>query len=516
MKRFWLLIFLPLLLAIAWPRLGEAAVTCSVLLRPATLVVRDGHGAVLAGVKVAWYREGIGPDGQKFFNGKPVGTGTTNAVGQWSGCLPKGGAPLALNLYTYNATLSRQVYWSESLGQTDTAITASVNFGTLAVTLRNGEGAALRNIKFDVYAERRDVNNTLIFDTSTLVAGRQTTGLTAQRVIPLGSGTFVLRITSDIPGRPIIREPIVVADGQAASADLRLETFRLTVVDGIGRVQPKFKFSLYNPGPNGQLTLVGKPLVSSQTDATGRKDLLLPTGTYNVVASGTLATVFRKWNLPIPAQELTSVTFRLSGLRILVRDPAGRPVFGARFSLFRQRLDDQGKPAIDRRIIRNRAVNKIGYSDLLLPEGSYVAQVNNTYYYNIDVAAEHFTRLDVPRTLTLRVSDEASLVNPLLNGTITYKPVPVPNGLMNVSRMKTVVSGSYRLKIKNVNRPLTAIFYISRSKITNENIDPKKLRIAFYSEKTKRWSYIGRYDRARNQFVAPLRQAGIATLVVIR
>jgi hypothetical protein len=65
-------------------------------------------------------------------------------------------------------------------------------------------------------------------------------------------------------------------------------------------------------------------------------------------------------------------------------------------------------------------------------------------------------------------------------------------------------------------RSATMIFYISKKKLQENGIAASKLRIMFYAEKTKRWSFLGRYDRTRNQFVGTTRQPGTATLVVLR
>lgn len=492
------------------------ALTCSVLQRQGIVTVRNGNGLLLTGIKLSWYRQGVNPDGQPFFNGRAVVSGVTGLNGQWTGCLPKGGEPLALNLYFYSPTLAGQVIWADDLVVTDATVNADVRYGTLDVIIRSASGNALRNRRFDLYREQRDVNGALIFSTSTLVAGKQSTGLSGETNLRVGSGTYVIRIPSDIPNQFIDRSGIVVAPGQAALADLQIETMRLRVVDGIGRVQPKFRFSVYAPGPNGQQVLVGRPLVTAITGTTGEKELLLPAGTYNVVASGSLATVFRKWNQTIAPNQLLPITFRLSGLRILNRDAIGRPLINTRFSVYTQRLDDNGNPAVDRRIVRNRSIGKDGYQDMLLPPGTYVVSINNRRFYNIDVAAQHFSRLDIPRTFTLRVSDEASLTTSLENAGLTYRAVATPKEALARGSVRTVLSGSYQLRVKTINRGTMAIFYISKARIQNEAINTTKLRILFYNTRTKRWSVIGRYDRTRNQVVGTLRQPGIAQLVVLR
>lgn len=514
-RRFFPLIIGLIAIAGLWPRSSQAA-TCSVLLRPATVTVRDAHGVFLRDIKLAWHREGRDPNNQPYLNGRAVAAGVTGLGGQWTGCVPRSGDPLALNIYSYQADKTFQILWSNDLTANDTSVTAAVTFGTLDVILRNGEGVAMRNTLFDLFREQRDVNGTLIFDATTQIATKLSTGSTGSTTLRLGQGTFVIRVASSLANRPIVRSGLVVGTGQAAVADLRLDTLRVVVVDGIGRPQNKFRFSLYTPGPSGQQVLIGRPLLTTRTNTAGTKDLLLPAGTYNVIASGTLATVFRKWNESIQPGQLTTVTFRLSGLRILTRDSVGQPLLGSRFSIFTQRLDDRGRPVADRRIVRNRTIGKDGYSDLLLPPGSYVVSVNDRQYTNIDISAEHFTRLDIPRTLTLRVSDEASFVTPLNNTGIRYRPVPPLAGLTTSTRVQTVLSGSYRLQSTSMPRSATMIFYISKKKLQENGIAASKLRIMFYAEKTKRWSFLGRYDRTRNQFVGTTRQPGTATLVVLR
>lgn len=522
MKKIHIFALLVLTGVLAANRLSFAATTCTSTTNPMRIVIRDADGVLQPNINYIVYQQLTNPDGGFYFGTTALATGKTDAGGQDLACLDPKKQPYALKIYESNATYGYFAMWSNQLTTLDNVIKAELRMSSLYVLMRDAEGNVIKNQKFDVYVQSFDVNNQPIVDETKLnqdklVVSDINTGEFGARHVYLGPGYYVVRVHATGGKTYFYIWNQKVEDGKVARLDYKLSTLRAILEDGYASVVKNQKLSLYTQ----KYDVRGKPIVGDlvaadlSTESTGKVDAYIPANVYALKIPATNQnSYYYNWKIVVSSEELTTTTYRLSGFRVIIRDDKGRLARNSKFDIGTQKTDALGKPVVNTTILRGQSTGEPGFLDLYLIPDTYVLIYGDKRLYNLDVYDNQFTKVDWPRTVSLRPQSEVELSNPFGNAGLTLRRRSLPR--VKLPNFKTNLSKAYRIQAPSIQKPYTVIFTYRDQTLKQKNTKADKVRIAFYNEVTKTWRYVGRNTPSRHQAKATLKEKGTIVLVAIK
>jgi hypothetical protein len=479
------------------------------------VITRDVNGTLLPGVDYVLHKELTDPDSQPYLGAK-IKSGTTDAGGQSTTCVSTAYAPYAINFYEYNKSYGNRVLWSDSMTVADGVITAELRFSYLNVTIRNGAGGLLKNMSFDIYEQAYDVDGFPIVDEdkineAKLVHTNYTTGEAGRVRAYLGAGKYVVRIHGTGTSYFYLWEQDV-EDSASTTLVYKLGTLRVVLEDGLGGLLKNRFFDLYTQ----DYDVRGKPIVGDliasnlKVGTSGKYDAYLPEGKYALKIPGSISdSTYSSWRINVKDELLTTRTYRLSGLRVIIRNDDGL-VKNARYTIGLQGTDAAGNPVVRQNVFTG-TTGELGYQDVYLVPGRYVLVYGTNRVYFLDVFETRFTTVDWPRLITYRPRKGVILDSPIPNQ-LTVKSVrnAVFRGLPTI---KHRVGKTFKVNIRHSVKPYAMSFTYQLSVLREQGINPNKLRIAYYNSKTKEWSLVGRNSTSRKRVSVSLSTPGTLTLV---
>lgn len=487
---------------------------------PVKVITRDASGTLVGGINYVIYSELTNPDGKPYF-GAQLANGKTDAGGQSSvACLSDAKAPYAVKIYEPSGTYGFFTVWSSEMTVTESQIRiAELKMSGLYVLMRDAEGTVIKNASFSVYLQGFDVNGDPIVDENRLdqdklVLSNYDTGDYGAKSVFLAPGNYVVKVKMTggkdyfyIWNQEVTAETVTVLDYQ-------LSTLRTVVEDGFGTLVKGQKVSIYRQDKDVRGGKILGPVMVSDvsTGTTGGANAYLKPGTYVIRISGTNG-YFYKWNVALTDQELTTVTYRLSGFRIIIRDATGAFIKGAKFSIGTQKLDVAGKPILDTIVVKDATTGAIGYKDVYLPPATYVLVYGDKRLYQLDANDNQFTTVDWPRSVTVRPMAEVKLTNPYGNVNVTLRKVSTPK--IKLADYAKTISKAYKLSATTVKKSYTVTFYYDEAKLTAKGVKADKLKIAFYDAEKKKWRFVGTNNPTTYQAATKMKSKGTFVLVAV-
>lgn len=507
-------------------RSASAIGACKSTAYPVHVITRDANGTLLPGMNFVIYEEKTNPDGNPYF-GKTLASGKTDAGGQSDMvCISAvNPPPYAVKVYESNANYGYTTMWSSAMDYNSDSFlrAANVKLGSLTVVLRDSDGTVIKDAPFDVYLQSFDINNEPIIDETKvnadkLVFSNYNTGAYGARTNYLGPGRYVVRIRATGGKDNIYVWNQEIKANTDTLLDYKVSTLKVILEDGYGALVKNQKLSIYKQGYDVRgKAILGTLVAQDLTTGTGGvATAYLRPGAYAVKINGTYSgSFYYKWKVDVANQESTTTTYRLSGFRIIIRDAAGGLTKNAKFSIGTQRLDAVGKPILDTMILKNVSTGERGYADIYLTPDTYVLVYGDKRLYQLDANENQFTKIDWPRVVTARPRAEVELSNPFGNVNLTMRKRNNP--IVRLLNFKTMVSGSaYRVEASSIKKAYTVTFYYEEATLVKKKTKADKVKIAFYNEVTKKWSYVGKNYPAKRLAQVQLKDKGTLVLVAVK
>ena len=482
------------------------------------VVARDVNGTLLSGINYVVHGQNTNPDGQPYL-GASLTSGKTDAGGQSAACVRPDLAPFAVNFYEYHASYGNRVLWNDSLVTVGQTITAEIRLSYLRVVVRDGENTLLKNVKYDVFVQAYDVDGAPIVDENKinqakLVSDKYNTGATGEVRSYLGAGKYVVRIHGTGSSYFYLWEQDVT-NTTPTTLEYKLGTLRVVLEDGLGTLIKNRTFDLYEQDFDVRDNPIYGDLIVNNLNvgSAGKYDAYLPPGSYALKIPGSISGVtYSSWRIKVESEMLTIREYRLSGLRIIIKDDADKLLTNARFDVGIQETNAVGAPALKNNIY-SANTGELGYNDVYLTPGRYVLTYGTNRVYNLDVFENRFTVVDWPGTVTIQ-RQEVTLTNPVVNR-LTLKNVKAA-AIRGVKNLKKTISKAYRVDVQRLIKPYTIIFPYNVKVLRSRGIDPAKMRIAYYNPKTKKWTVIGRNNTKLQRVSVSVSAPGTFRLVATK
>jgi len=501
---------------------AQAYGSCSGKLKPVKVITRDAAGTLQGGISFIVYEQLTNPDGNPYF-GTALGSGKTDAGGQGTVCVVDKNL-YAVKAYESNATYGFFTAWNDQMTDIPDLYLhiAEFRMSSLNVVLRDAAGTVIKDAAFDVYVQSFDINNNPIIDETKLnkdelVVADLNTGAYGARNAFLAPGNFVVRVHATGGKTYFYIWNQVVAAQTVTSLDYRLSTLRIILEDGYGSLVKNQKFSIYAQ----EYDIRGKSILGSlvantlTTGTTGYADAYIPAGSYALKINGTVTNdYYYKWASKVSDQEMTTVTYRMSGFRIIINDANGNLVRSAKISIGSQRYDALGKPILDKVILKDVSTGEAGYVDIYLSPAAYVLIYGDKRMYQLDANENQFTKIDWPRSVTLRPQSEIQLTNPYGNVNLTLRSRAAAKP--KLSKYKVSLSKTYVVQATTIKKAYTVTFTYTDATLTKKKTKADKVKIAFYNTTTKKWSYVGKNTPSKHQAKATLKDKGYLVLVAVK
>lgn len=526
MKKVLLALF-PIFLAAAFfvrPNAAAAIGACKTDLNPLKVITRDTDGNLLGGMNFVVYHENTNPDGQPYLSSKVLFSGKTDSGGQSDiVCLKSLDGPYAVKVYEYNPNYGYFTLFSSQLTTLNDTIFAEVRMSNLRVIFRDADGAAIKNINFDIYVQTLDVDGQPVIDETKLnvdklIKANYSTGNVGVVRAYLAAGQYVVRVhaTGGVLFFNLWNQ--VVADQQVTQINYRLSTLRTILVDGLGGLLKNQKFSIHQQDYDVQDNPILGTLVAADisTGSTGKGDVYLPAGAYALkIPASNQGSTYNRWKINVIDQELTTTTYRLSGFRVIIRDQNGALARNVKFSIATQKLDAAGRPIIGTTILTGLDTGEAAYRDVYLVPGTYVLIYGTKRLYRLDVFNDQFTTVDYPKTISIRPRSEVLLTSSLNNKDLTFRTRATPT-IKGLKNFKKTISRAYQVRATKIVTNYNVTFYYTDQQLLAKEVVAAKLRLAFYDDSLKQWRYVGTNSPTKHQFKASLKQTGTLILVAIK
>lgn len=474
------------------------AATCAAGTSQVNIIVRDSNGNLMPDINFAVYNELKNPDGRPYFDDRNIlSTGKTDVVGK-SGdlCLDSTKRPYAIKLYESSPTYGYFSIWSDQIASQSNAYLLDFKLSDLYVVIRDGEGALTKNSIFDVYVQGFDVDGNPILDKTNLnqdklIIPNITTGEIGGKHIYLAPGNYVVRVHV-LGGRDYFYLWNQQTAAQTTTAiDYHQSTLRVILEDGDGALLKEQNFSLYTQKYDiRNKPIIGDLVIDSKTGSNGKADIFLPKGEYAIkIPSSNSSSSYYIWKILISENKLTNTEYRLSGIRVVLRDENGEIARNAIFNIASQKRDVTGEFVIDNTIIGGLSTGEAGYKDVYLPTGTYAVVYGQKKLFQIDVADNYFTKIDWAKSISAQPNDEVQAVSHFDNKNFVLRKTTLPK--IKLKDVKKSISNAYKSSASEIKSYYTITFKYTDEQLRKKGVSANKVRIAFYNPSTKKWQYVG-------------------------
>jgi len=488
------------------------------------IITRDSEGKLIPGINYAVYTEIKNPDGKPYFDDKyKLTSGKTDGGGQSDIlCLDITKYPYAVKLWETNPTYGYYSVWSDSMASEGGIFTINKNMSDLFVVIRDAEGTLIKSSVFDVYVQGFDVDGDPIIDETKLnadklVLSKINTSDVGGKHLYLSEGSYAIKMQATGGKEFFYLWNQKVWDKQITALDYRQGTLRTVIEDGNNSLMKNQKFSVYKQDYDAQ----NKPIVGNsvalnlQTGSTGSVDAYLPTGEYAIQIPSSISNQFYNiWKIKVGDENLTKIKYRLSGLRVILRDEAGDIVKNGKFNIATQKADALGRPVVDAVLASGLNTGEGGFKDVYLPAGAYAIVYGTNKIYNLDVASTYFTKIDWGKNISGRMSKEAYFSNPFANTNFSLRKTTAPK--MSLIGFAKTISGSYKTSASVVKGTYAVTFNYTEDQLKKAKVKAEKIRIAFYSPSTRKWQYVGKNYSSKKTAIVYTKTLGTFVLVAVK
>lgn len=378
---------------------AQAQASCPGEFIPVTLTTRGHDGTIARNIPWILYAQGDDADGEPYHM-SVLGQSNTGEAAWSTICynvlsIPSTATGLSIKVFDKNANVGNFSIWELSI----TSHVLEIRMSSLKVVLRDADGSALKNRRFEVHTQQSDVDGEPIIDET--VSSFLTTDDEGVKEIYVSPGTYMVKIPA-IGQFSYTENNLVVTDENQRVFDYRLSNVHVVARDGNGDFIPNQAFDVYVQERDAAgLFIEGTRVGSYTTGLDGFHDLFLPTGTYAFKFRGT-GTFINLWNQEIDVSKNHTINFSPSGLRIVVRGIENKLLSSVGIGVFEQARDANNQPAKGRRIASgNTGVS--GLLDFYIPPGIYIVETTGPdgqaiLFENIEVREQDF--LAVAKTLS--------------------------------------------------------------------------------------------------------------------
>lgn len=256
-----------------------------------TLILRNINGEIANGLKYELYEQKANANGLPSAGAK-INGGTIDSSGRSViNFKPDPRQTYALKIYDKKSTVGEYWFFDAVRFTCDANRVITKSIPSLKIILRDKTGALKRNFNFSLYAQKFDVDNKPIFETSDLVANLKTDGLgsTVVYVAPYnayrsGQSGFYAISAKDNSGNAVNIYNINVTGEKDYNFSYTFSGISGYLKDASQKIQANKTISLYEIIGSGSNKTLGRQLLKSKTDAAGRFSFEYPAGNYALVS----------------------------------------------------------------------------------------------------------------------------------------------------------------------------------------------------------------------------------------
>jgi len=254
----------------------------------------------------------------------------------------------------------------------------------LRIVFRDGENNLKKNVSFNLYTQKYDVDNNPIKEKKDLL-GKFDTGESGGITIYVPQGSvrsidrkisdnYVLEVSS-IKKVKFIKYDLAVQEGSLTEKDYVLSSLKIILRDGQDNIYPeKTKIEIYRQAEdidqnNNLGTKVGETSVNDQGEALFE----YPAGLYAAVVKDSLGKQSIFWNLLIEEESLNERVLKMNQTRITILDASGQTMApGTKFKIYELKEAPSGA-YYQGKSIYSGSLDTNGFTNLSLRPGAYLA-----------------------------------------------------------------------------------------------------------------------------------------------
>ena len=484
------------------------------------IITRDANNKLVPNINFIVYTVTKDPDGNLYFDeSKKLTSGKTDVGGQTEiFCLDTAKGPYAVKVWESSATYG---YFSVSGDQITTKEGIQVvelKMSDLFVIIRDAESKLVKNSYFDIYIQGFDVDGDPIIDETKLnkdklVTANVNTGDVGGKHMYLAPGSYIVRLHATGNKEYFYIWNQTATSGKTTTVNYKQGTLRTALQNINKKVVREKKIAMYTQKYDAQENpIVGTHLADVYTGLEGKVDAYLPSGEYALKIPSDVSKLFYYiWKVKIKDSELTKVNYRLSGLRLILRNDKGAIVKNAKFSIASQTTDAKGQPVVDKILISGLNTGNGGVKDVYIPTDTYAIIYGKQTIYQVDVADTYFTRVDWLKTITARLNPEVYMTTPFENTNFNLRKTTMPK--IDLKDVDKVLSQAYKSEAKIIKKPYSVIFDYTNDQLEKNGVTAEKIRIAFYNNATGKWQYIGKNFPEKHIAIASANVKGTFVLV---
>lgn len=298
------------------------------------------------------------------------------------------------------------------------------NLSDLKIILRDKDGNALKDRRFEVYQQSTDVQSNPIFGSK--VSSSLTTESTGVRYLYIAPGTYIVKIPAIDNKFDYVKYDVEINEVQETAFDFTLSNVSVAIRDGEGTLLPDSKFNIYKQSEDvdGEFIL-GDYVGRYNTGVLGITDIFLPTDDYAFRFDGESGQFHYLWNQPIDEERSYIVDYKLSNVSIVVRDASNNLLTDYSFDIYNQGQDVDGNNILGEHIGRFDT-GVTGVTSVFLPSDTYVIRFDGSgkqYHFLWDQEIESSRNYNITYKLTTLKVTLTGIGDQLLNSVkiIVYK-----------------------------------------------------------------------------------------------
>jgi hypothetical protein len=255
-----------------------------------TLILRNINGEIANGLKYELYEQKTNANGLPAAGAK-INGGTIDSSGRSViNFKPDPRQTYALKIYDKKSDIGEYWFYDAVRFACDANRVVTKSIPSLKIILRDKAGALKRNFNFSLYAQKFDVDNKPIFETSDLVANLKTDGLGSATVYVApynayraGQTGFYAISAKDNSGNAVNVYNINITGEKDYNFSYTFSGVSGSLMDAARKPQANKTISLYEIIGSGSNKVLGRQLLKSKTDAAGQFSFDYPAGTYALV-----------------------------------------------------------------------------------------------------------------------------------------------------------------------------------------------------------------------------------------
>lgn len=418
-----------------------------------SVVIRDALNNLLHDHSFDIYRQGEDIDGAEIL-GDHLGRYNTGAAGSVSVFLPND-----TYAFRFNGSGNQFYYlWNQEIENAENT-NISYQLATLKTVVSGVDGQSLDGIRVRVYRQDVTANDEKILgDKLTEV----TTDVNGSAILYFAADTYALEIVGP-DNKTYTLWDVVVDTAELTEVNYKLSGIQVTLKNGNDELVTDKKVEIFK-----QLTdAKGEPILgdlvgSKSTENTGRVLFYYPSGKYAIKVKGASNLEYIILGQDIADQKVDKIDLILSSLRLVSRDPDGNLVKDVRVKVARQDEDFEGNPILGS-TLADVNTSSTGFVDVYLPANKYVLITDSETRFDVQVANNSLTTVEVTKTGSLTNIESIKESNP---ESISSSNTTVDSGVVSdaeealrerIRRLEYQLSELERLVVDTEKRLLQAI-----------------------------------------------------------